>query len=57
MHGDIDFLLILRPHFTLKDIQERLEIPKDQFLKNNNETANSVYMKKQVDFNSVKDEH
>lgn len=51
MHGDIDFLIMLKPHYSLRDIQALLHIDNDRFIINNNATANSVYSHKQVDFN------
>lgn len=52
-HGDIDFLAILHHNASIKDIQIILGIEKQKFIINNNQTANSVYRNKQVDFNIV----
>lgn len=52
MHGDIDFLVILKSGVKAKDIVGTLKIEK--FIINNNETVNSVYKNKQVDFCFVK---
>lgn len=57
MHGDIDFLIMLRPSHSLRDIQALLSIDNDHFNINNNSTANSVYRHKQVDFNVADNEH
>lgn len=51
VHGDIDFLIMLKPNYSLRDIQALLQIDNDHFILNNNATANSVYRHKQVDFN------
>lgn len=47
-HGDIDFLMILKKEFSPKDVMARLKSQK--FVINNNNTINSVYKNKQVDF-------
>ena len=57
MHGDIDFLIMLKPTHSLRDIQALLHIDNNRFTINNNNTANSVYRHKQVDFNLVDNEH
>ena len=57
VHGDIDFLLILKPNCTLRHVQQLLQIDNDRFTLNNNATANSVYRHKQVDFNVADNEH
>jgi len=49
-------LLILKEGQTIDTIREVLSIDLDKFIKNNNMTANSVYHKKQVDFNLCKDD-
>lgn len=46
--------MILKPEVTPKDIVERLKI--DRFILNNNETINTVYKNKQVDFYFTKNE-
>lgn len=48
LHGDIDFLVILKPNYTPKDVIATLKLEKYRL--NNNETINSVYKNKQVDF-------
>ena len=56
-HGDIDFLLVLKEGHTLGSIRDLLGIEKELFKINNNQTANSAYHKKQIDFNQAQDEH
>jgi hypothetical protein len=51
VHGDIDFLVLFKEGYELKDVLEMLKIPKEEYILNNNLTANAVYKKKQVDFN------
>lgn len=54
MHGDIDFLIILKPGFGPNDIVSTLQM--ERFLINNNDTINAVYCNKQVDFCIVSEE-
>ena len=53
VHGDIDFLLVLKPGYTLESVRDLLGIKKELFKINNNLTANSAYNKKQIDFNQA----
>lgn len=47
---------MLQPGRTLNDIQQMLQIEEGHYIKNNNMTANSVFRKKQVDFNVAANE-
>lgn len=57
VHGDIDFLIVFKPGFNLLNIIELLNLKKEEYILNNNLTANTVYRRKQVDFNAVTDDH
>ena len=55
-HGDIDFLILFKPGYKLENILELLKLTKEEYIINNNLTANTVYRKKQIDFNITLDE-
>ena len=54
VHGDIDLLVILKENYLPKIIIEELKMEKYKI--NNNDTINSVYRNKQVDFFFVKND-
>lgn len=57
VHGDIDFLIILKEQCHIQDIITLMKLGKEEYIINNNMTANTVYKKKQVDFNITANLH
>ena len=51
VHGDVDFLILFKEGFKLQDVIDLLQLSKEEYILNNNLTANIVYKKKQIDFN------
>lgn len=50
-------MIVFKPGFNLTNIIELLKLKKEEYILNNNLTANTVYRRKQVDFNAVADDH
>ena len=48
-------MIIFKEGRTLKDIFELMKLTKEEYIINNNLTANVAYRKKQVDFNITAD--
>ena len=53
VHGDIDFLIIFKQGHSLQDIILLMKLTKEEYIINHNLTANTVYHKKQIDFNII----
>jgi hypothetical protein len=52
IHGDIDFLIQLKQQFSPINLLQHIKVEK--YILNNNQTINSVYKNKQVDYYFVK---